>query len=227
MKYLQKQILALMLIPFSGIAWAKINITPVQLNKLSGEKQIQYDSKLRWDQRYNKSNYVYGKIPASFLAKNFTTLKPNSLVLDMGMGEGRNAVFLAKKGHRVLGVDISSVAIRKAQRLARENNVKIKPLLASLKKQDFPENHFDAIICFYYVDRELTKKIKSWLKPGGVLIYEAYTMKEYDKGKTQEPLEYFLRPQELLDMFTGMEVVKYEEPMDESRYRASIIVRKN
>ena len=39
------------------------------------------------------------------------------------MGEGRNAVFLAQKGHQVTGIDISSVAIKKARQLAKENGV--------------------------------------------------------------------------------------------------------
>lgn len=211
----------------ASVVSAKVKISTSRLSKLSGEKQVDFTVKHQWDQKYNKRTYVYGKAPAGFLAQNYSVLKPGSRVLDMGMGEGRNAVFLAKKGHHVLGVDISSVAIRKAKSLAKENRVKIKTILASLKEHKFPENYFDAIICFYYVDRELTEKIKKWLKPGGVLVYEAHTLHEYYKNKqNQDPKNYYLKPQELLGMFDGMSIIKYEEPLHEKEFRSSIILKK-
>ena len=85
------------------------------------------------------------------------------------MGEGRNAVYLAKFGHEVTGIDISSVAIKKSNKLAKENNVKIKGIVGDLNKYVFNENEFDVVLCYYYLDRKLIKKIKRWVKPGGTL----------------------------------------------------------
>lgn len=207
--------------------WAKSPISNQRLDQLSGSKQAPYDTKTDWDRKYSRPSFIFGKTPAKFLAENFDFLMPQSKVLDMGMGEGRNAVFLAQKGHQVTGVDISSVAVKKSYMLAKEFNVRIKGVVASLEKYKIPDETFDAIICFYYVDRSLITKIQKWLKPGGILIYEAYTLAQRNlPSNRKEPTSYFLKPQELLSMFPGMTVLKYEEPLHEKKYRASIILKK-
>jgi len=200
-----------------------------RLSQLSGEKDKSYDDKSKWDQRYNKRSYIYGKQPAKFLAENFDYIPKESSVLDMGMGEGRNAVFLALKGHKVTGVDISSVAVKKARNLAKENKVKIKTVVGTLNKYQIAPESFDVIICFYYVDRDLNKKMFKWLKPGGLLIYEANTteqLKKLENAKTENK-SYYLKPQELLKMFPDMKVLKYEEPIHEENFTASVILQKN
>ncbi len=212
-------------ISLSTSVLARGDISPSRLNKLSGESSLPFDNKTVWDQRYNKRSYIYGKSPAKFLAENFDFIPSGSSILDMGMGEGRNAVFLAQKGHKVTGIDISSVAIKKARKLARERGVKIKTILGSLDKYKFGDEEFDVIICFYFVARNLNSKIRKWLKPGGLLIYEADTLKEFERTNVGER-DYYLKPQELLKMFPGFKVIKYEEPLHESKYRASIILQK-
>ena len=224
-----KPLLAVLIIWGSvQFGWAKNPLPNSRLNKLSGEKSAPYDKKATWDQRYSQRRYVYGKEPAKFLAENYDYLPAESKVLDMGMGEGRNAVFLAQKGHFVTGIDISSVAIKKSRSLAKEFGVKIKTIVGTLTKYKLPEESFDAIICFYYVDRSLNEKIQKWLKPGGVLIYEAHTTKEFEKGnqKTATKYNYYLKPQELLGMFPKMKILKFEEPVHENEFRSSIILQK-
>lgn len=211
----------------SGAYAEKTTMSSSRLSILSGDKDKSYDTKSQWDQRYNKRSYVYGKLPAKFLAENFDYLANSTTILDMGMGEGRNAVFLAQKGHQVTGIDISSVAIKKARQLAKENGVRINTVVGTLNKYAIPNESYDAIICFYYVDRELVEKIYSWLKPGGILIYEAHTLNEYERlASKKESKEYYLKPQELIEMFPKMKVLKYEEPLHEPFFRASIILKK-
>jgi SAM-dependent methyltransferase len=134
---------------------------------------------------------------------------------------------LAQKGYKVTGVDISSVAVKKAYSLAQEFGVKIKGVVASLPDYKIPPQSFDAIICFYYVDRSLVEKIRSWLRPGGILIYEAHTIREKQnrKGDRLDEDDY-LKEQELLKLFPGMRVLKYEEPLHEKEFHSSIILRK-
>lgn len=205
----------------------KTAITSSRLSILSGEKEQVYDAKSQWDQRYSRRTYVYGKLPAKFLAENFDYLASSTTILDMGMGEGRNAVFLAQKGHQVTGIDISSVAIKKARKLAKENGVRINTIVGTLSKYAIATESYDAIICFYYVDRKLADKIYSWLKPGGILIYEAHTLNEFERlTNKKESEEYYLKAQELLTMFPKMQVLKYEEPLHEPHFRASIILKK-
>lgn len=207
--------------------FAKSPISTNRLDKLSGTKKDSFDSKIDWDNKYNRTSFVFGKRPAQFLAENYDFLESNSTILDVGMGEGRNAVFLAQKGHKVTGVDISSVAIKKAYMLAKEYGVRIKGVVASMETYNIPDNFFDAIICFYYVDRNIISKMINWLRPGGILIFEAYTLKQREaKGLKRESESFFVKPQELLTMFPGMQVLKFEEPLHEKDFRSSIILRK-
>ena len=211
-------------IALSAACWAKPHYSARRLQQLSGEKGSKFDSKSEWDLAYSRPSFIFGKTPAKFLAENFDYLPPNAKILDMGMGEGRNAVFLAQKGHQVTGIDISSVAIKKSRMLAKEFGVKIKGVVASLEKYKIPKNSYDAIICFYYVDRKLVKRIKSWLKPGGVLIFEAFTEKQMQaKQLAKYNEDQYLKSRELLSLFEGMNVVKYEEPLHEKNFRASAI----
>lgn len=207
---------------------ARDPISGSRFQQLSGVK-VSQDQKTQWDQRYSRPTFIFGKSAAQFLAENYHYIPFEASVLDMGMGEGRNAVFLAQKGYRVTGVDFSSAAVKKAYLLAQEFGVKIKAVVASLNDYKIPANSYDAIICFYYVDRSLVEKIKQWLKPGGILIYEAYTLREKDRSdKKVDPLSEstYLREQELLKLFPGMRVLKYEEPLHEKEFRSSIILKK-
>jgi len=67
--------------------------------------------------------------------------------------------------------------------------------------------------------------MRTWLKPGGVLIYEAYTTREKKQGDEGEG-DFYLKEQELLKLFPGMRVLKFEEPLHEKEFRSSIILKK-
>jgi SAM-dependent methyltransferase len=209
-------------------AYARDPIPGSRFQQLSGVK-VSQDSKTQWDQRYARPTFVFGKSPAKFLAENYHFIPFEGSVLDMGMGEGRNAVFLAQKGYKVTGVDLSSVAVKKSYLLAQEFGVKIKGVVASLRDYKIQPESYDAIICFYWVDRSMVEKIKSWLRPGGILIYEAHTVAERQRDpakRSDKNSENYLREQELLKLFTGMRVLKYEEPLHEKEFRSSIILKK-
>jgi len=207
-------------------AWAREPISGSRFQHLTGMK-IGQDSKTQWDQRYSRSTFVFGKSPAEFLAQNYEYLPFEGKVLDMGMGEGRNAVFLAQKGFKVTGIDISSVAVKKAYLLAQEFGVSIKGVVASLKDYKIQPKSYDAIICFYYVDRSMIEKMKTWLKPGGVIIFEAYTENQMKRaGKNSDLPEFYLKNQELIKLFDGYQILKFEEPLHTKQFQSSIIVKK-
>ncbi len=208
------------------MAFAREPITANRFELLSGIRQSK-NSQSFWDRKYNQSEYVYGKAPARFLARNFHYIPQGARIIDMGMGEGRNAVFLARKGFKVTGIDISAVAVRKAKKLAREFGVRVNTIVASLNKYEIKKNSLDAIVCFYYVDRSLTAKMMSWLKPGGVIIYESHNdLQRGVKGSEDYDKRFLLREGELLNMFDKFRILKFEEPLHLGRFTSSIIVQK-
>jgi len=78
-----------------------------------------------WDERYSQPGFAYGTEPNEFLAAVAGRI-PVGPVLTLGEGEGRNAVYLAGLGHRVVAVDQSEVGLAKARRLAADRDLTIK-----------------------------------------------------------------------------------------------------
>ena len=131
-----------------------------------------------WDQRYSADEYIYGKDPNEFLANAIGKI-PKGKVLCVAEGEGRNAVFLAEQGYEVVAVDSSSVGLDKAKKLAKEHGVSIQTIVSDLAHFDINPESWDGIVSIFahvppQIRKELHKKIVNGLRPGGVLILEAY-----------------------------------------------------
>ena len=159
-----------------------------------------------WNKRYADRHYLYGTEPNSFLAEHFSLL--SSPVLSLSEGEGRNAVFLASRGLEVVGVDISSVALEKAERLAESCGVEIKTLVADLATFEPEENYYGSVISISAhlpspVRNRLYPLIERSLKREGVVILEAFSENQLSRS-TGGPKD--------ADMLMTVEKLKQEFP---------------
>lgn len=93
-----------------------------------------------WDQNFAGAEYRYGTQPNAYLASQAHRLAPGSTVLVPGDGEGRNGVWLARQGHRVTAIDLSTVGLDKARRLAHEQGVAIDTQVADLGMKNVGSN---------------------------------------------------------------------------------------
>ncbi len=169
-----------------------------------------------------KHSSGHGK-PASFLVEN-VDLIPGKRVLDVAMGKGRNAIFLAKAGFDVEGVDISEEAVKDAVALAKKEGVSIKAVVANLEgNYRIEEESYDAIICFNYLQRSLFDQIKRGVRDGGVVIYETFIVDQVKFGRPRNP-DYLLRYNELLDVFRDFRCLRYREGIIENRKASAAIV---
>ena len=137
------------------------------------------DQRTPWDERYDTVDFVYGREPNAFLAEVSEQIPPGD-VLCLAEGEGRNAVFLARQGHRVVAVDSSVVGLAKAARLAEESGVRIETVTADLTEFAIDPGRWDAIVSIFchlppQLRRALHRKVVEGLRPGGLFILEAYT----------------------------------------------------
>jgi 2-polyprenyl-3-methyl-5-hydroxy-6-metoxy-1,4-benzoquinol methylase len=148
--------------------------------------------------------------PAQFLVDNISLFHKGK-VLDIAMGGGRNAVYLAELGFEVEGVDISAEAVEAAQKLALEHGVVIKAHVADLEHgyRIIPEQ-YDLIICFDYLQRSLFKSIKEGVRGGGVIVYETYIVDQAKYGRPKNP-DHLLRHNELLEIFKEFRCLRYRE----------------
>jgi SAM-dependent methyltransferase len=139
-----------------------------------------------WNERYSEQGFAYGTKPNDFLQANIESLTKGK-TLCLAEGEGRNAVFLAMHGFDVTAVDLSSVGLEKAQRLADENGVTMKTIVADLSDFEIEENSWDTIVSIWahvpaIVRRSLHTKVVAGLKPKGTFLLEAYTPKQIEFG---------------------------------------------
>lgn len=138
-----------------------------------------------WDNRYSTPAYVYGKKPNEFFATQLEKSAPGTILLP-GEGEGRNAVYAASKGWSVDAFDQSSQGREKALGLALENKVQINYQVCQLEDFLFKPDHYDLVaLIFLHVaspGREyLHRKVCESLKPGGILMLEAFHKDQISK----------------------------------------------
>jgi tellurite methyltransferase len=161
-----------------------------------------------------------------FLVENVGLL-PRGLVLDVAMGNGRNAVYLAKQGFYVEGVDISPAAVNAAFEAAAEAGVRIQADIADLEGDyTIKKSRYDVIICFNYLQRSLMHRIKQGIKPGGMVVYETFMIDQAQFGRPSNP-DYLLKYNELLDIFRDFRCIRYREGIfGDNKALASLIAIK-
>ncbi|RMH09726.1 MAG: class I SAM-dependent methyltransferase [Nitrospirae bacterium] len=200
-----------------GVVWS-VAVTPLMVGQAAPADQA------RWDRKYDTDRYIFGTEPIPFLRAH-AHLLPKGKVLDIAMGEGRNGVYLATQGFDVTGIDISPVGLKKAQALAARHGVTIATQVVDLEAYTLPKNAYDVIICTYYLQRDLFPQIIDALKPGGMALVETYTI-DHLKYRPRFPRAYLLKTNELLTVFRGMKVLRYQARDDGRQAYASILVQK-
>jgi SAM-dependent methyltransferase len=179
-----------------------------------------------WDQRFAAEEYIYGKEPNEFF-KNELIKLPIGKILLPAEGEGRNAVYAAKLGWEVYAFDSSKEGKRKAELLAKENNVKINYIITDFENVDYPLNTFDCIGLFYAHQHVSVRtihhhKILSYLKSGGTILLEAFTKQQLGNttGGPQD-LNLLYSKDELSIDFKGLNsvnIVELEKELNEGDY---------
>lgn len=140
-----------------------------------------------WDERYGGAGYYYGTEANDFLRENAAAIPAGGAVLSLGEGEGRNAVFLAGLGLRVIALDQSVTGLGKARSLASARGVSIDTLVANLDDYHMEPAHWDGIVSIWChmpsaVRPAMHRQISAGLKPGGVFLLEAYTPNQISLG---------------------------------------------
>jgi SAM-dependent methyltransferase len=121
--------------------------------------------------------------PNAFLVETVAGLRPGK-ALDLGMGLGRNSIFLAQKGWDVTGIDLSDVGIRAAQERARGLGVQVKAVVADVNRFELGKDQWDLVCILYFLIDErmpnLYERIAKGLKPGGFVVIEGVGLGELD-----------------------------------------------
>jgi hypothetical protein len=138
----------------------------------------------RWDERYREKEFAYGEEPNTYLREQLAKLDP-AKILFPAEGEGRNAVYAARAGWDVSAFDISTEGRKKAMALAARNNVHIDYRTGGLDEVNFGSGEFDVIALIYAhfpanIKSQYHKALDNYLRPGGYIIFEAFSKKHLD-----------------------------------------------
>jgi SAM-dependent methyltransferase len=172
-----------------------------------------------WDERYAGDDLAYGPAPNEYLLSMADRFPNFGHALDIGAGEGRNALFLASRGLDVLAVDQSEVGMQKAQRLAQQRGLTLRAQSVDLQHFAAAPHSFDVISSIFVhlpaiLRTSVHQRVQTWLKPGGVFVLEAYAPDqiERDTGGPKDP-----------SLLASLEIILSELHGLEIEHRAALV----
>lgn len=162
----------------------------------------------RWNRILTAPTPGFNTSPNAFLVAVTHGLKPGRS-LDVGMGQGRNTIYLAQQGWESEGFDPADRAVAAAQEQATKLGVKITTHVARAEDFDWGEAKWDLIVLCYVGAREYAQQAVRALRPGGMVVVEGF---HRDATKTR-PIggAVVFDTNELLQLFAALRVVRYED----------------
>ena len=159
-----------------------------------------------WNGKFNDPKAQFNRQPSRLLVEAIRGRQPGR-ALDLGMGEGRNTIYLAQQGWQATGVDLADVGVAQAKARAAELHVNLTALVDDLDRYDFGKGQWDLITLFYMHawyhggKPASPKRLMAALKPGGLLVTEGFAGTE----------KFMFQPNELLCDFSDLRVLRYED----------------
>jgi tellurite methyltransferase len=180
-----------------------------------------------WDAKHRLAAAGAPAEPVS-IVRELLPLLPRGPALDLACGTGRHTLLLAERGQHVLGLDWSSVALNILEVRARAERISVKRVgsfetsgrrasrgielfQTDLEQVELPEQTFDLVLCFQYLQRSLIPQMTCALRPGGVLLFETYTRAQLEfEGGPRSP-DHLLETGELREAFPTLRALFYRE----------------
>lgn len=163
--------------------------------------------------------------------KNLLPYLKKGKAIDIGMGEGRNSIYMAQNGFEVDGIDASPVAVEKARKWAQEKNLKVEAKIQNLDFFLMPLMKFDSVVMGYFRPQaRFFSEVRRGLVPGGTFLLEAYTTEHIRNQKAPNPyidFEDCYKPNELLGYLKDFQILFYREIPDGDAHLVQVLARKN
>ena len=160
----------------------------------------------------------FNKVPSAWVQRWAPLIPAGGCVLDLACGGGRHAAYLAGRGHPVVAVDRDLSLMTPLRDIPG-----IDWRQAELETGVWPlsEETFQGVVVTNYLHRPLFDHLLAALEPGGVLIYETFSLGQVKYGRPRNP-EHLLLPGELLELSRGrLRVLAYED-VDEADQRRCV-----
>jgi cyclopropane fatty-acyl-phospholipid synthase-like methyltransferase len=175
-----------------------------------------------WDSRYSSEEYAYGVQPNEFLKAALDKYNLSGKILLPAEGEGRNGVYAAKKGLEVYAFDVSEAGKKKAEKLAKINNVKINYEVGDFFDLKLINEKYDvaALIFAHFSPETLSlyhEKIGQLIKPNGLVILEGFSKNHLEMQKENpnvggpKIMELLFSTDQIKNDFPSFEILQLEE----------------
>ena len=162
----------------------------------------------RWNRILTADKPLFNTNPNAFLVEVTRGRTPGT-ALDVGMGQGRNAIYLAQQGWTVTGFDPADKAVAQAKATAAKLGVKLDAVVKSDEEFDFGENRWDLIVLSYVGAREFVDRVVRGLAPGGIVVIEGFHRDVTKKNPVGGAVVYDTN--ELPTLFSRLRVLRYED----------------
>jgi len=177
----------------------------------------------RWRERAGEL-----ELPAAFLEEHAALLPARGKALDVAGGAGRHAVWLARRGLDVTLIDVSDVAITRAERKAEGLGVPLRARRIDLDAPSELAPLYDLVVMIHYLNRERRDELADLLVVGGVLVVAQPTVRNLERHA--HPSRGFLVDEGELEAWVrerGFEVLVAHEGWNvEGRHEAEVIARR-
>jgi SAM-dependent methyltransferase len=182
--------------------YATAQQTPQSTDPHAGERAA-------YDDIYSSKDGWFNGEPNVFLVRTIASRKPGR-ALDVAMGQGRNALWLASHGWTVSGFDISSVGIAEAQKEAARRSLHLETFVTPYEDFDWGKEKWDLIVFSYFFPQAALPKVWDSLAPGGLVLVEGF----HSDTSRIRPLGGGYRNNELLQVLKDYRILIYEDVQD-------------
>jgi tellurite methyltransferase len=147
-----------------------------------------------WQRLYAQGEDIWGDRPDSALL-DYEFLVPSGKILDLGIGEGRNALYFASQGHDVSGVDLSEIAVQRCRERASALQVPIQVEVGNLLDVHIQNNSYAMImsnLTYHFLKQaewqSVLARSKEGLRSGGLIYLTVFSTADggYARAKNEK-----------------------------------------
>ena len=163
--------------------------------------------------------------PSPWLIQNADLLPRGGRVLDVACGKGRHALWMAERGFSVHAIDRNPEAIDAVVENARRSHLDIRAEVIDLETDPPPDlgaAEYDVVLGFNYLHRPLMPVLRAAVRPGGLIVYETFTVRQAERGRPRNPA-FLLKDRELAGLMSPLTVLRSREGEYDGRCIASIV----
>jgi tellurite methyltransferase len=167
--------------------------------------------------------------PSAWLLSNVDLIPRAGRALDVACGRGRHALFLAARGLKVRAVDRDPDAIAALHAAAARRGLSLQAEVLDLEAAGadgaLDDDAYALVVVVHYLHRPLFPALLRAVAPGGLLLYETFTVDQAGHGKPTHP-DFLLQHGELRERLASLTILRERDGLFEGRHVAGVIARK-